>query len=92
MEPVAGNRTPISDCPPHSTSELLQQLFQSVHRQALLRFVFSVLPLNYSGMNLSGAIAFALLSEYSVSLLRTMFAIMDYTGLTNIPATLMLLV
>ena len=44
MEPVAGNRTPISDCPPHSTSELLLQLFQSVHRQALLRFVFSALP------------------------------------------------
>ena len=50
MEPVARNRTPISDCPPHSASELLLQLFQSVHRQALLRFVFSVLPLNSSGM------------------------------------------
>ena len=46
----------------------------------------------YVNLVLSGAIAFALLSEYSVSLLRTTFAIMDYAGRTNIPTTLMLLV
>ena len=89
----AGTRTPISDCPPHSTSELLLQLFQSVHRQALLRFVFSALPLNYfryeslGRRGSYGALYPSIRFPYGDEV-----AIMDYTGLTNIPATLMLLV
>jgi len=53
---------------------------------------FGAIPLTFVNLVLSGAIAFALLSEYSVSSFRMIFGMMAYAGLTNIPATLMLLV